>query len=59
MAKITCHWKEIARVAGTPTANRVNRDIRAIYKSTGLGSRPPFNVDHSEGRVPFYNNPRS
>ncbi|PNY21252.1 Uncharacterized protein TCAP_07250 [Tolypocladium capitatum] len=51
--------KEIARVAGTPTANKVNRDIRAIHNATGPGSRPPFNVDHSEGKVPFYSNPRS
>ena len=51
--------KQIARTAGTPTANKDNRDVRALHNATGPGSRPPFSVDHSEGKVPFYNNPRS
>lgn len=51
--------KEVARMAGKPTANKVNGDVRALHNATGLGSRPPFSVDHSQGKVPFYNNPRS
>ena len=51
--------RQTARMAGNPTANKVNGDVRALHNATGPGSRPPFNVDHSEGRVPFYNNPRS
>ncbi|KND93255.1 hypothetical protein TOPH_02395 [Tolypocladium ophioglossoides CBS 100239] len=51
--------KESISAAGRPMANKVNADIRAIHNSTGLGSRPPFEVDHADGKVPFYNNPRS
>lgn len=48
-----------ASMAGTPTKNKVNSDIRAIHNATGPGSRPPFVVDHADGKVPFYSNPRS
>lgn len=51
--------REIARMAGNPTANKVNGDVRALHDATGPGSRPPFSVDHSDGKVPFYSNPRS
>lgn len=51
--------KESIRAAGRPMANKVNADIRAIHNSTGLGSRPPFAVDHADGKVPFYDHPRS
>lgn len=51
--------KESAGVAGRPMANKVNSDIRALHNSTGLGSRPPFFVDHADGKVPFYPNPRT
>lgn len=50
--------KETASVAGTPMRNKVNSDIRALHNSTGPGSRPPFAVDHADGHVPFYPNPR-
>lgn len=50
---------ESASVAGTPMMNKINSDIRAIHRATGPGSRPPFIVDHSEGRVPYYPNPRT
>lgn len=50
--------KETASVAGTPMRNKVNSDIRALHNSTGPGSRPPFAVDHADGHVPFYTNPR-
>jgi hypothetical protein len=51
--------EESASVAGTPIANKVNNDIRTIHDATGPGSRPPFVVDHKDGKVPFYPNPRS
>ncbi|KIH88781.1 hypothetical protein SPBR_09011 [Sporothrix brasiliensis 5110] len=51
--------KESAGIAGRPTANKVNTDIRALHNSTGPGSRPPFTVDHIDGQVPFYPNPRT
>ncbi|KAJ4315791.1 hypothetical protein N0V84_008195 [Fusarium piperis] len=51
--------KESAGIAGRPMANKVNSDIRALHNSTGPGSRPPFFVDHADGKVPFYPNPRT
>jgi len=50
---------EKASIAGKPMENKVNNDIRALHDATGLGSRPPFIVDHAEGKVPFYSNPRT
>lgn len=50
---------ESVTVAGPQLMNKVNGDIRAIHNATGPGSRPPFVVDHSEGKVPFYPNPRT
>lgn len=51
--------QESASIAGRPMANKVNSDIRALHNATGLGSRPPFFVDHADGKVPFYPNPRT
>jgi len=51
--------KESAGIAGRPMANKVNADIRALHNATGPGSRPPFVVDHADGNVPFYPNPRT
>lgn len=51
--------KESASIAGTPMKNQVNVDIRALHNSTGIGSKPPFEVDHANGKVPFYPNPRT
>lgn len=50
---------ESASIAGTPMTNKVNHDIRALHNATGPGSRPPFAVDHVDGQVPFYPNPRN
>jgi len=36
----------------------INDKIREIHNDTGLGSRPPFTVDHIDGKVPRYYNPR-
>ncbi|KAH6959646.1 hypothetical protein BKA56DRAFT_501135 [Ilyonectria sp. MPI-CAGE-AT-0026] len=51
--------KESASIAGRPMANKVNNDIRALHNATGIGSKPPFFVDHADGEVPFYSNPRT
>lgn len=60
------HWpkawsssEDLITVAGRPMENKVNGDIRALHNATGLGSRPPFEIDHSDGKVPFYPNPRT
>lgn len=50
---------ESASIAGKPMENKVNCDLRRLHNATGLGSRPPFVVDHADGRVPFYPNPRN
>jgi hypothetical protein len=51
--------KVSASIAGRPMENKVNSDLRALHNVTGLGSRPPFVVDHADGKVPFYSNPRN
>lgn len=50
---------EKASIAGRPMENKVNSDIRVLHDWTGPGSRPPFVVDHADGKVPFYSNPRT
>jgi len=51
--------KEVANLAGTPMSNQVNRDLQKLHNSTGIGSRPPFVVDHANGNVPTYRRPRN
>lgn len=36
----------------------INRMVRDIHNDTGLGSRPPFSVDHANGKIPRYGKPR-
>ncbi|KAH8707023.1 hypothetical protein GQ44DRAFT_493386 [Phaeosphaeriaceae sp. PMI808] len=50
--------QEKASFAGAPLKNRVNMQIQKLHNSTGLGSRPPFAVDHADGKVPCYPNVR-
>jgi hypothetical protein len=51
--------EEQARIANDAVAERVNRKIRDIHDWTGVGSQPPFTIDHANGNVPTYSNPRS
>jgi len=37
----------------------INRMVREVHNDTGLGSRPPFSVDHADGNVPRYHKPRT
>ena len=45
---------------GGPDASdtKVNTDVQALHNATGPGSRPPFDADHANGKVPVYLNPR-
>ncbi|POR38381.1 Uncharacterized protein TPAR_01432 [Tolypocladium paradoxum] len=45
--------------ASSPVGKTVNDAIRKLHDSFGWGSRPPFKVDHADGKVPYYANPRS
>jgi len=51
--------KQDASTAGKPIESWVNREIRDIHNSTGPQSRPPFKIDHANGNVPYYPNPRT
>ena len=51
--------KHHASIAGGPIANKINEEIRSLHDLHGLQSRAPFYVDHSDGKVPSYPNPRS
>jgi hypothetical protein len=44
--------------AGMPVANHVNKEVRDIHDLTGPKSRPPFSIDHADGKIPSYPNPR-
>lgn len=61
---ITFSWKEgadatHARTAGVGLRDKVNNQIRDLHDFNGIGSQPPFVVDHADGNVPTYLNPRS
>jgi len=53
------HRNESANIAGGLIANQVNKELRDLHNSTGPGSQPPFIVDHANGKVPSYPNPRT
>ncbi|KAI0905747.1 hypothetical protein F4823DRAFT_632396 [Ustulina deusta] len=38
---------------------KVNEDVRDIHDVTGLGSQPPFDIDHLNGNAPIYPRPRT
>ncbi|KAI0532260.1 hypothetical protein GGR58DRAFT_507635 [Xylaria digitata] len=38
---------------------QVNEDVREIHDNTGLGSQPPFDIDHLNGSGPTYSRPRT
>jgi hypothetical protein len=50
--------KKTAARAGKMIENRVNRDIENLHNWTGIGSQPPFSVDHADGKSPVYPRPR-
>ncbi len=39
-------------------SNVINNLVRDVHNDTGLGSRPPFSVDHRDGNIPRYFQPR-
>lgn len=51
--------KTSTSVASSLVEGEVNRRVREIHDVTGLGSRPPFSIDHMDGNVPCYTNPRT
>lgn len=50
---------ETARLASSNLADEVNREIQEIHDLSGIGSQPPFIIDHANGKVPVYPNPRT
>ncbi len=46
------------RSVGSAMCNVINKLVRDVHDDTGLGSRPPFSVDHMDGNIPRYCNPR-
>jgi hypothetical protein len=58
MVLLSERQKSVSCSPGTQINNKVNKDIRDIHDSMGQGSKPPFTVDHADGQVPYYPNPR-
>lgn len=50
--------QEVAQVATEGVKNRVNDEVRDMHRRFGDGGKPPFYVDHSDGKVPVFVNPR-
>lgn len=48
-----------ARAASTGLQDEVNKQIREIHDLSGLGSQPPFIIDHANGKVPTFPYPRT
>jgi hypothetical protein len=38
---------------------KVNEGVREAYDAHGVGSRPPFIIDHTNDQIPTYPNPRT
>jgi hypothetical protein len=51
--------QERAGIANNALAKRVNEEIRNFHDWTGIGSQAPFTIDHANGNIPTYPNPRS
>lgn len=39
--------------------DQVNKAVREAHDAHGVGSRPPFVIDHANGNIPTYPNPRT
>lgn len=50
--------KEAVQVATPGLQTKVNHEIRDTHRKFGEGSKPPFFIDHSGGKVPMFVNPR-
>lgn len=51
--------KETASIEGAAITTRVNQELRQLHDNEGYDSKPPFFVDHTNGRVPTYPKPRT
>jgi len=38
---------------------KTNAEVRDIHDKTGIGSEPPFEIDHMNGNIPSYPHPRT
>ncbi|PHH75482.1 hypothetical protein CDD80_2352 [Ophiocordyceps camponoti-rufipedis] len=51
--------REHVKAAPTPIMLKANKELEQLHDRTGLGSRPPFSVDHANGQHPIYHRPRT
>lgn len=50
---------EAIQVATKGLTEQVNDEVRDAHRKFGDGSKPPFFIDHSDGKVPLFVNPRT
>jgi len=50
---------EAVQVATLGIQNKVNDEVRETHRLSGDGGEPPFFIDHSNGKVPLFMNPRT
>lgn len=54
---VSLSGNEVVQVAVPAMRKKVNDEVREIHRLSGGGSRPPFIVDHSDGKIPFFCKP--
>ncbi|KAH8761627.1 hypothetical protein F5883DRAFT_562595 [Diaporthe sp. PMI_573] len=50
---------EAVQAATMGIQDKVNSKVREVHRLFGDGSEPPFFIDHSDGKVPLFMNPRT
>lgn len=51
--------KDVVVSASSFIQDQVNREVRSAHDAHGVGSRPPFTIDHANGNVQMCPNPRT
>ncbi|KAH8762064.1 hypothetical protein F5883DRAFT_561656 [Diaporthe sp. PMI_573] len=50
---------EAVQTATMGIQKKVNSEVREVHRLFGYGSEPPFFIDHSDGKVPLFMDPRT
>ncbi|KAH8669289.1 hypothetical protein BGZ61DRAFT_460732 [Ilyonectria robusta] len=51
--------RDVVISASNVMEDRVNKAVQDVHDLHGIGSRPPFSIDHANGNIPTYPNPRT
>ncbi|KAK4097011.1 hypothetical protein N658DRAFT_489537 [Parathielavia hyrcaniae] len=59
VAIVSLNRTESVQTASKLLEDKINSEVRKIHGAHAVGIEPPFIVDHTEGKIPCYPNPRS